>query len=266
MAAASIGEYERAATALGDYAATIERGLGVCFQDRDLMPQTGASITGPAPPCAIIFGTDQGLVGRFNDAIADYALESSLVSFTEIQKPLVYVVGERLNERLNDAGVNTQAHFKVPDSVRSITSLIGQILLSIEDQQPITAMTELHLFYNRPANGSRYNPITQRLLPLDRFWCMQLAQEGWPGNNIPELLGDKTITLGVLIREHLFVSLFRASAESLSSENASRLAAMQRADKNIEELLNSLQRNYHRLRQAGIDEEMFDVIAGSNQS
>jgi alternate F1F0 ATPase F1 subunit gamma len=60
----------------------------------------------------------------------------------------------------------------------------------------------------------------------------------------------------------LFVSLFRACAESLASENASRLAAMQRADKNIDELLEDLKRTFHRLRQSGIDEELFDVISG----
>jgi F-type H+-transporting ATPase subunit gamma len=102
------------------------------------------------------------------------------------------------------------------------------------------------------------------LLPLDQSWCKQLAEKPWASNNIPELLGDKTDVLGAHIREYIFVSLFRASSESLASENASRLAAMQRADKNIEELLDTLQRNYHRLRQAGIDEEMFDVIAGAN--
>ena len=64
------------------------------------------------------------------------------------------------------------------------------------------------------------------------------------------------------IREYLFVSLFRACAESLASENASRLAAMQRADKNIDELLEELNRTFHRLRQSGIDEELFDVISG----
>ena len=62
--------------------------------------------------------------------------------------------------------------------------------------------------------------------------------------------------------KYLFVSLFRACAESLASENASRLAAMQRADKNIEELLEDLNRTFHRLRQSGIDEELFDVISG----
>ena len=63
-------------------------------------------------------------------------------------------------------------------------------------------------------------------------------------------------TLKTLIREYLFVSLFKACAESLASENASRLAAMQRADKNIDELLAELNRTFHRLRQSGIDEEL----------
>jgi F-type H+-transporting ATPase subunit gamma len=58
------------------------------------------------------------------------------------------------------------------------------------------------------------------------------------------------------------VSLFRACAESLASENASRLAAMQRAEKNINELLEDLNRTFHRLRQSGIDEELFDVVSG----
>jgi F-type H+-transporting ATPase subunit gamma len=70
------------------------------------------------------------------------------------------------------------------------------------------------------------------------------------------------VTLRALIREYLFISLFRACAESLASENASRLSAMERADKNIDDLLETLHSAFHRTRQAGIDEELFDVIAG----
>ena len=65
-----------------------------------------------------------------------------------------------------------------------------------------------------------------------------------------------------LIGEYLFILLFRACAESLASENASRLAAMQRAEKNIGDLLDRLQRSFHQLRQSSIDEELFDVISG----
>jgi len=56
-------------------------------------------------------------------------------------------------------------------------------------------------------------------------------------------------------------ALFRACAESLASENTSRLAAMERADKNIDELLEGLHGTFHRLRQSSIDEELFDVIS-----
>jgi F-type H+-transporting ATPase subunit gamma len=37
---------------------------------------------------------------------------------------------------------------------------------------------------------------------------------------------------------------------------------MERADKNIDDLLETLHTTFHRIRQAGIDEELFDVIAG----
>jgi F-type H+-transporting ATPase subunit gamma len=104
--------------------------------------------------------------------------------------------------------------------------------------------------------------VNQRLLPLDETWWRELAELSWPTKNLPEFVGSDTETLRALIHEYLFVSLFRACAESLASENVSRLAAMQRADKNIGELLEDLNGTYHRLRQSGIDEELFDVIAG----
>jgi F-type H+-transporting ATPase subunit gamma len=65
-----------------------------------------------------------------------------------------------------------------------------------------------------------------------------------------------------LIREYLFVTLFKACAESLASENASRLAAMQRAQRNIDDLLEVLQAAFHQKRQTSIDAELFDVIWG----
>jgi F-type H+-transporting ATPase subunit gamma len=68
--------------------------------------------------------------------------------------------------------------------------------------------------------------------------------------------------LKALLREYLFVSLFKACALSLAAENASRLAAMQRAEKNIVDLLGNLNQTFRRLRQTSIDEELFDVLSG----
>ena len=58
---------------------------------------------------------------------------------------------------------------------------------------------------------------------------------------LPQVVGDGKQTIFALIREYLFVSLFKAYAESLMSENAKRLAAMQRAQWNIDDLLQVLQ-------------------------
>jgi F-type H+-transporting ATPase subunit gamma len=79
---------------------------------------------------------------------------------------------------------------------------------------------------------------------------------------LPEVVGGREQALSALVSEYLFVSLFKASAESLASENASRLAAMQRAEQNIDEMLSTLNQTFRRLRQTSIDEELFDVLSG----
>lgn len=68
--------------------------------------------------------------------------------------------------------------------------------------------------------------------------------------------------LPFLIKEYLFMLLYKSLAGSLSSENASRLSAMQRAEKNIDETLDDLNGRYNRLRQSKIDEELFDLVSG----
>jgi F-type H+-transporting ATPase subunit gamma len=208
---------------------------------------------------AVVFGSDQGLVGQFNEVVADYAVKT-LGALSA--KPEVWAVGERVQERLVDAGMPLVGLFAVPNSVNAITPLVGQILVESETRHGQGQVTELHLFYNRPTSGTAYAPVSQRLLPLDEDWRRKLAELPWPTGNLPEVMGGVAATLRALIRGYLFVSLFRACAESLASENASRLAAMQRADKNIDELLDDLNRTFHRLRQSGIDEELFDVVSG----
>jgi F-type H+-transporting ATPase subunit gamma len=269
VAASSIGQYEKSVRALADYYRIVELGLGACFRKSGPAPliaerkrQTVAGAIG-----AVVFGSDQGLVGQFNDVVADYAVKTLAALPT---KSAVWAVGERIHARLSDAGLPLMGLFTVPNSVKAITPLVGQILMESETHRSPSAtlrtgqgeVTELHLFYNRPTSGAVYAPISQRLLPLDENWRRKLAELPWPTGNLPEVMGGGTTTLRALIREYLFVSLFRACAESLASENASRLAAMQRADKNIDELLEDLNRTFHRLRQSGIDEELFDVISG----
>jgi F-type H+-transporting ATPase subunit gamma len=177
-------------------------------------------------------------------------------------KPEVWAVGERVHARLSDAGLRPMGLFAVPNSVQAITPLVGQIQIESEVRRAKGEYVRLYIFHNRPKSGALYEPVSQRLLPLDATWQQSLVKISWPTKTLPEAMCSDTVTLRGLIREYLFISLFLACVESLASENASRLAAMERADKNIDELLENLHGTFHRLRQSGIDEELFDVVAG----
>ena len=138
----------------------------------------------------------------------------------------------------------------------------GRFSLKVKSITTRARFRQLFLFHNGPRSGAAYEPVSQHLLPLDAQWGLRLAHLPWPTKNLPEVIGCQEQTLSALVREFLFVSLYKACAESLASENASRLAAMQRAEKNIDEMVETLNQTFRRLRQTSIDEELFDVLSG----
>ncbi|MEP6778579.1 MAG: F0F1 ATP synthase subunit gamma [Gemmatimonadaceae bacterium] len=256
LAASNIRQYEKSVQSLGEYFHTVELGLSVCI--RATGPAMIVKPTAKRAINAIVFGSDQGLVGQFNDVVTEYAVKQ----LKDGKAPKIWAVGERVYARLHDAGLPPFGLFAVPNSVQGIPQLVNKMLIEHEKQIREHGITELYLFHNKPTSGASYEPVSQRLLPLDESWRSQLANLPWPTKNPPQILGPTEGTLRALISEYLFVSLFRACAESLASENASRLAAMQRADKNIDDLMATLHATFHQLRQSSIDEELFDVISG----
>jgi F-type H+-transporting ATPase subunit gamma len=260
MAASNIGQYENAVRSIGDYYRTVQLGLAACLR-HDSPPAIVGHKTHQKTNAigAIVFGSDQGLVGQFNEVMVEFVV-NTLGRLPG--KKTVWAVGERIQSRLEETDLSPLAGFTLPNSIGAITPLVGQILIEMEARREKDEITQVYVFHNQPKTGAIYTPVSQRLLPLDAEWRRDLATTKWPTGNLPEVFGENEKILRALVREYLFVSLFRACAESLASENASRLAAMQRAEKNIDELLDDLNRTFHRLRQSGIDEELFDVISG----
>ncbi|MHA3771449.1 F0F1 ATP synthase subunit gamma [Verrucomicrobiota bacterium sgz303538] len=255
MAGASIGPYERAVEALLDYSRTVELALAALFRHApepppDRTPKAAQKIG------AIIFGTDQGMVGQFNEHIAGFATKSLA------QGSIVWVVGERVRVRVQDAGFTVATALSTPNSVAGITRLVSELLLAVEQQRERGAIDEVRLFHNRLRQRGAYDSVAKRLLPLDAEWRRDIESTPWPTRAIPEVIRGDDTTLAVFIREFLFVSIFRACAESLAAENARRFVAMQGAEKNIADLMNTLTLTYNSRRQAAIDEELFDLVAG----
>lgn len=259
MAASSIGQYENSVRSLDDYDRTVQLGLAACFRQKLPLVAQKAKGKDDGAIGAVVFGSDQGLVGQFNDLLVDFVIDS----LSKLPgKKTVWAVGERIQSRLSDSELGDAPGFPLPSSISAITGLVGQVLLEMETRRERGEIGQVYLFHNRPKSGAIYEQVSQRLLPLDAGWQSELGNRNWPSNNLPEVMSVGEQTLLAYVREYLFVSLFRACAESLASENASRLAAMQRAEKNIGELQDDLGRDFHRLRQSTIDEELFDVVSG----
>ena len=260
VAAASIGQYEKAVDALGQYQRSVELGLGLCLRGEQGVAAVQAGM--PAPPVgALVFGSDQGLVGRFNEVVGSLALET----LRKLPGPqTIWAVGERVCACLEEAGLAITRRFAVPGSVSAITALVTEIQIEIDTYTARERYSEIRVFHNSPQAAGHYAAASQRLLPLDAAWRSRLTQIPWPNSQLAEVLGGGTGSLTALVHEQLFIALYRACAESLASENASRLEAMQRAERNIESVSADLRRSLNRLRQSSIDEELFDVVAGFN--
>jgi F-type H+-transporting ATPase subunit gamma len=258
LAASNIGQYEAAVRSLDGYYRSVELGLLACFRQQaaqvKLAPAEPARITG-----AIVFGADQGLAGRFNEVLIQFVV-AKLAALPDTKR--IWAVGERVHAQLVDAQLPVVACLPMPASVQSITPLVTRLLLESVLSQAPAAVGQLFVFRNQPCSGIAYAPVRQRLLPLDAAWQSDIMAKAWPTHFPPQVLGEPQSTLLALLHEYLFVSLFKACAESLAAENASRLAAMQRAEKNIDELIGELRRTYHRERQESIDEELFELVAG----
>jgi F-type H+-transporting ATPase subunit gamma len=262
LAAVKIRQFEKAVEALEDYHKTVEMGLQAALRDRQ-EAVIGAR-SGPKEMLgAIVFGSDQGMCGQLNDQIVSHA-GAEIDQFPGLKKEnrFVVAVGQRVSARMQEAGQPVEGYISLPGSVTGIMPKVHRLLSKIDSWQRERNLEQVFLFYSRQISGARYEPHTVHLLPVDKQWLARIRERKWPGKAVPMFTMAWDPLFSALIRQYVLVSLFRAFAESLASENASRLASMQGAEKNIQEQLGSLRMRYHQQRQMSITEELLDIVSG----
>jgi F-type H+-transporting ATPase subunit gamma len=239
----------------------VELGLQVVLQDRpDFM--VGAQAAPHAYLGTVIFGTDQGMAGALNEQVFSYAMAAMDDFNIKSEDRTVMAVGERMMSLLEDAGQPVEAVSRVPSSVAGITARVQDALVTIEAWHRERGLNQIYLFYGMETSGAACEPHMVHLLPLDQEWLLNLKEKSWPSRVLPWFTMDWDALFSSLIHEYLFIYLFRAFAESLASENASRLASMQGAERNIEEMLYELNADFQQQRQMAITEELLDIVSG----
>lgn len=258
LSAVNIRQYEQAAHALDTYQATIETGLQAGLNQTDLPVNRGEDEQRQG---LVIFGSDQGLCGRFNEKLVEFLLEEQRERVAP-PKRLILVSGARIAARLEAEGVEITETRWSPGSLAGVNSHVYEIILTLHDWRYRQGIKRIDLFFNRYESGGVGLPSTAPLLPLGHAWLRQLAQKDWPGTSLPYSATPLDELFSALIQQYLFVAIYRAQVQSLASEQASRLHSLQRAEKNIEEHLEELTARFRNVRQSVITSELLDLVAG----
>ncbi|UCE30624.1 MAG: F0F1 ATP synthase subunit gamma [Burkholderiales bacterium] len=265
LAQVNIHQSEHAVRAVQMYLRTVELGLHA------LLPEAGRTgalrpprVPRDAPQGVVVFGSDHGLCGRFNDDIAAHALDRVALARGDGASVRVLAVGARVATRLEHDGEGQvaapEAVFEAPGSTVRAARLVQRVLAYL-DRWQADGVARVRLFYNRSGGATRYAPATQRMLPVD-LTRIETLQTPWPSRGRPMHTMGREALLASVLRQYLFVVLFRACAESLAAEHGARLAAMQAAEKSLGERGDELAQQYRSKRQELITAELLDVIGG----
>ncbi len=262
LAAVNIRQFEQAVEALREHRHTLKLAMRATLRGPD-----GSSLWARRASSqrlgAIICGSDQGMCGPLNDRVARFAEdELQRLGFTR-QSRRVIAVGQRVASRIEDAGELVDTVLSMSGTVTGLTPLAEQVLLEIDRWEREHGIDRVVVFYCEHLSRAAYEPRRIDLLPIDRQWLESESKEPWPTRMIPQLAGPPAELFSELVRQTLFVSIYRALAESQASENASRLLTMRGAEQSIGEHLEELTRAYHQQRQMAITEELLDIASGS---
>ena len=171
-------------------------------------------------------------------------------------------MGARVAANLQHGGVAVQDTLLVPGAPAGITGTVRDLLLRVDRWREEDDVQQVALLYNRRADSNTARPTTVALLPVDPAHMRSLHKAPWPARGLPTHSMARADLLRRLLHQYLFVLLHRACAESQASEHASRLAAMQAAERNLDERLEEVTQSFRRARQNAITAELMDVQGG----
>lgn len=255
LASSNILQFQAAADASRDYRNVLDMALAVVLPDQEEEQDPPPFSADQKGSLHLVFGSDYGLAGRFNERIVAFALEEIPLA----EGHLVVAVGHQIVPRLEEH-LALSNFFGVPQTVEGIASMVHRLLTEIDD---FADVGEVLLYYNRPIDGVTFREEKERLFPLD-LKSIAVAGGGWEEQTPPAYFVPAEELLSHLLQQYFFITLYRAFCYSLAAENASRLASMQTAEKNIEELQDDLNFRYRLERQNSITAEINDVISGFN--
>ena len=202
-------------------------------------------------PLYIVIAGDRGLAGGYNANIF------RLVQALSKDKDATFLpLGKKALEHYRRRGVNI-----LSDSYGYVSEISVSGALDIAElacQGFVSGKYDsVHVIYTKFVSMISQTPVYEQLLPLERDGASKTV------NSDIEYMGNPEEILNKIIPQYVGGVINSTVCEALASESAARRTAMNAANKNASEIIDTLVLKYNRARQAVITQEITEIVSGS---
>lgn len=211
----------------------------------------------PGPPVLLAFGTDLGLCGRLNQAVADEVRGAVL----EQPPALLIAVGVRLADALADAHVGVDlVREPAPSSIEAVAELADRVEAEVVGLSGRFApsLTILGAFETTGTGGVSVGPLGA--VPVDGDGVREVAER--LGRRPHRLLSETARLAADATALLVHARVIHAACAAARSESNVRLQTMTRAHESAEERIGEQERELRKARQETITQEMLEVLSG----
>ena len=259
LSAINAAPYEQAAQSIEAYHQTILQGLAA-FVYRNGGVRSFTETLKPNTRLLVVFGSDHGLCGNYNELVADKV--TAYIQAQPMARQPILCIGSRMGGALLEQNLKPDVVLMPPASADGVGRLAGDIVTRIErlGRGQLLSQLAVSLIFTQRAEQGFQESVVLELLPLSNELLQPLPR--WHSRSLPDYSMAAEALLSSLLRNHVFASVFRASAEAMVTENATRLALMQQAEQSVDEQLEGVKQELNSVRQDEITNELMDIIIG----
>ena len=210
--------------------------------------------------CILVITGDKGLAGAYNQNV----IKETFALMERSDEYRLYVVGDYGWRFFRSHGANVKEEFQHSMHQPSI-AMARDITRELLDDFDANDFDRIYVCYTEYAGGmSACQAMHDRLLPFDRDDFVPEGDEtAADASTVFEYEPDVETVLERSVQSYLVGYVYSALVNSYSSEQSARMMAMDAANGNAGELLDSLMLQYNHLRQNAITQEITEISSGA---
>ncbi len=212
--------------------------------------------------CGIILATsDRGLAGAFNAGLISAALKLARQKQAEGIAVKFYNVGRKGRDTIRKLGFEqpSRAQSTLEPLSFQVAAKLGEDIIS---DYLSGALDQVYMVYAEFVSLAKQVPVTQAILPMKA----PEVEESAAGQNSAEYVYEPDVIslLAEILPRYINVQVYRGLLDTSASEHAARMAAMDNATRNCDDIVASLSMLYNKTRQSAITTDLIDIVSGAN--